>query len=430
MTRSATPRLAGYLAVALLGMLGGIAGGRPELVAVAAPAVALLVAGLAGAPDVEVDWDAGLDRPAVLEGETVELTLTVRASGRVRRLDIAAALPAPLVAVGVQAPAGAGNAVVRLAAGQTAAVGVRLRCDRWGAYRLGGARLHAEGPLAVTAADASPPSSVTLKVFPRPPALRRLLEPAETRLHAGDVVSRQAGEGVEFSGLRPYVPGDDRRWVNWRLSARSPELWVTTRHPERSSDVVLLLDTFAEARDAGGAATLDLAVRAAAAIADAHLSRRDRVGLLAFGGTLQWLQAGMGDRQRYRLLDSLLGAGVRGGGLGAPLDAVPPGVLPPQALVVALTPLLDERMSALLADLRARRFDVAVVEVEPEPFLPPPATATAQLARRVWRLQRAESRRLLAAAGVPVVGWHRDRPLAGPLAEVIAFRRRALAVRR
>ena len=52
--------------------------------------------------------------------------------------------------------------------------------------------------------------------------------------------------------------------VNWRASARRGELWVNESHPERNTDVILFVDSFAEAR-LGDEGTLDLAVRATAA---------------------------------------------------------------------------------------------------------------------------------------------------------------------
>ena len=77
------------------------------------------------------------------------------------------------------------------------------------------------------------------------------------------------------------------------------------QHPEQSADVVLFLDTFAEAEQAGEG-TLDAAVRAAAALASAYLARRDRVAVVGFGGVLHWLTPGSGTRQLYRIVDTLL----------------------------------------------------------------------------------------------------------------------------
>ena len=80
-------------------------------------------------------------------------------------------------------------------------------------------------------------------------------------------------------------------------------------HPERNTDVVIFLDTFVEARreDAG---TLDLAVRAAATLAERYLAHRDRVGLVVFGGILNWLTPATGIVQRYRIVDALLDAEI------------------------------------------------------------------------------------------------------------------------
>ena len=87
-----------------------------------------------------------------------------------------------------------------------------------------------------------------LKVYPGGETLQHLLRPLETQAFAGSQVARTRGEGIEFADLRPFMTGDRVRRVNWRATARRGEPWVNEIHPERSADVVLFLDTFAEAR--------------------------------------------------------------------------------------------------------------------------------------------------------------------------------------
>jgi len=70
------------------------------------------------------------------------------------------------------------------------------------------------------------------------------------------------------------------------------------------------------------------------------------------------------------------------------VDVLPPRTLPPHALVVALSPLLDERSMRALADLRGRGFDLAVVDVSPLPFVSLPPGSTDALAYRFWPLWR------------------------------------------
>ena len=64
---------------------------------------------------------------------------------------------------------------------------------------------------------------------------------------------------------------------------------------------------------------------------------------------------------------------------------IPARTLPPKALVIGLTPLLDERAVGALLDLRARGFDLAIVDVSPVPFAAAGADEAERLAHRLWR---------------------------------------------
>ena len=233
---------------------------------------------------------------------------------------------------------------------------------------------------------------------------------------------------MEFADLRLFAPGDRVRSINWRASARRDELVVNERHPERNADVILFLDTFADARS-GGRSTLDLAVRATATLAARYLERRDRVGLVSFGGVLRWLTPGMGTTQRYRIVDALLESEIVFNYAWKDVDVIPARVLPPQALVVAVTPLLDDRAVEALADLRARRYDLAIVEVSPVSFAEPGESEADELAHRLWVLRRDEIRARYERLGVAVASWTDDAPLDAVLEGVRAFRRHAQIAR-
>ena len=103
--------------------------------------------------------------------------------------------------------------------------------------------------------------------------------------------------------------------------------------------------------------------------------------------------------------------------------------MPPRALVIALSPLLDERAIGALMDLRARGFDLAVLEVSPFPFIEEDVSETGQLALRLWRLRRDALRSRYAALGVAIVEWHEGVPIAAVIEEVRGFRRHARVVR-
>src|SRR5215475_2690378 len=186
------------------------------------------------------------------------------------------------------------------------------------------------------------------------------------------------GEGLEPGGIRPFTSGDRVRHINWRASLRVGRLHVTEYHEERNADVVLLLDTYAEAGGPAGT-TLDATVRAAAALAASYLARRDRVGLVELGGQLRWIRPTSGRSHLESVLQALLPADVMFTYVVRHLDVVPPRILPPRALVVAISPLLDVRFGNALKDLAARRFDIVVLAISPgewtrRAFVPSPVT--------------------------------------------------------
>jgi uncharacterized protein (DUF58 family) len=249
-----------------------------------------------------------------------------------------------------------------------------------------------------------------LRVYPN--VERPLVRPVPRRpqLSVGGDVARIKGEGIEYADIREYVAGDRVRRVNWRMTARRGRPYVNEHHPERNADVVLFVDSFGD--DGGWAfGPLDQAVRAAAALADMYLQRRDRVGVIGFGGVLRWVLPGAGAAQTYRILDSLIDTRIVASAAWRGVEVIPARTLPPGAMVLALSPLVDERTLAALTNLRARGFDLAVVEISPESYLPPAHSPTELLARRLWRLHREHVRSGLAGLGVQVVTWRSDERL-------------------
>jgi uncharacterized protein (DUF58 family) len=423
MTRSPTPKLGAYIGLSAAGLIAALAAGRPELVALAAPFVAIVAVGLARAREPKLRAWVTTDRDRLLEGERLRVEVELESSIEIGRLDVLLDLPDGLELLEGQNPV-----ALELGARDRRTLELELSCAHWGGYALGELVLRAHAGLGLVRYEERVDRTQPVKVYPGGEAVRTLLRPSETQLFVGAHVSRTKGDGIEFADLRAFVPGDQARRVNWRASARRGELWVNESHPERSADVVLFLDTFAEAR-LGRESTIDPAVRATAALATHYLAEKDRVGLVSFGGVLKWLTAASGATQIYRIVDSLLDTEIFLSYAWKELDIIPPRTLPPRALVVALSPLIDERSAHALFDLRRRGFDLAVIEVSPLPFATPGTLDIDRLAYRIWRLRREALRSRYAAVGVPVVEWSEGGSLAAALEEVKAFRRGARIVR-
>jgi uncharacterized protein (DUF58 family) len=416
LTRYRSPRLLLYSVIFSGGVIVSLVLGRPDPLVLTLPfLVVLAAAAITARTRPELELRITLDRAKALEGEEVEIDIEV--ATKRGYFEVGFVLE-PAAGIDVIDPLEA----VLVNVGSPATIRGRIRCRRWGAYRLGGGRLQARDPLSAFMFQSVVQPTIDLRVYPRPERLRSLLHPHSLRPRFGSLVSRAAGAGLEFADIREFGPGDQRRHVNWKATARRGRIHVNLFHPEWSSDVVLLVDTFAEVTG-DTRSSLELAVSAATSAGIEFLRRRDRVGLLTVGGTIQWLLPGMGVRQLYRIVDSLMQTKLAFSYAWPKADAIPPRVIPPGALLVALTPLVDRRMSVILLDLKARGHDIAVVEISADALLPASPNHRDRLARRLWSLHRSAIRYRFQQAGLPISVWELDRPLQIPFMELQKFRR-------
>ncbi len=417
MTARPSPRLLAYVTLVALLLVGSLVLARPALVALAAPFALWLVVGaaLVERPLVVADVELHDERP--VEGEILRIDCELVVQGRVEGLHADLDLPAGLE------PVGRGSSIRLLPKeAEPARVTFEARPARWGVYRL--------PPLNVTAADqfalfrfsGSAGAAQRVRVYPRWERVRQLVPPLRTQVYAGNRTARQHGEGLEFADIRSFLPGDRVRRINWRVTARTGAPFVNDFSLERNSDVILFVDSFSE-MGVGRDSLLAVAVRAATAIADGHLRERDRVGVIGFGGLLRWLLPGMGSQHLYRVVETLLDTEVVASYAWRAIDVIPPRVLPPQATVVALSPLLDPRSVGALADLQHRGFDLLVVEIAAESLLGPAARQVDPLAIRFWSMLRQARRRRLQMTGIAVVQWEPGEPLEPVLAQAREYRR-------
>ena len=102
-------------------------------------------------------------------------------------------------------------------------------------------------------------------------------------------------------------------------------------------------------------------------------------------------------------------------------------MIPSKALVLVLSPLLEDAVVRTVLELRGRGFDVAVVEIPPLPYLEVKGE-NAKLAVRLLRLERDLLRSRLRSRGIAVVEWSEDGSLEGAIRAMEEFRRRARVV--
>jgi uncharacterized protein (DUF58 family) len=375
---------------------------RPEFAGLAAPPLLLLAAGRGQRRPPRISLQARPSTRRAFEGELVAIDLAVEGQGDSR----------------VQWTLHPGREIEP--AGATTAEGPQVRFtfspQRWGRRQIGTMDMVlrdrwrlAEGHLTL--------DLPALDCYPAPAQQRTQVVLSRLPNRLGEHAARSFGEGIEFAGVREYVPGDRQRSINWPASTRRGRLQVNTFAAERSQDVVLLVDGTSDVGEPGSSA-VDLALRGAAAAARAYLDARDRVGVITFHwGAVGWLVPGLGRRQVYRIIDAML-ASERGGAgpaYGTSMRRLPRAALPPGALVVVFSPLLDQRFVETLRDMRERGFTMLVVDVlNADPPVRP--RSTDRMARRIWRMEQEAIRFSLRELGIPVVHWDGIQSLDLPLA--------------
>ncbi|HTK90579.1 MAG TPA: DUF58 domain-containing protein [Verrucomicrobiae bacterium] len=394
-------------------LLLGVLGGRAELIVAAVPLVVALAAGRRPRP-AAADWQVArhVSRDRLVEGERVTVTVTLRASGRREVVELYQPLPPH-----VRLAEGRHHAFVVAGEHREVRWSFELSCAGRQRLRLGDLHLRRWEPLGLAAAESVDHAISDVSVYPHVTPLRRPPSPARTQTYVGHHVSPAQGEGIEPGDIRPFVPGDQVRHVNWRATLRLGALHVTQHHRERNADVVLLLDTLADVGPPGDSA-VDRAVRGAASLAAAYLARKDRVGLIEYGGILRQVRPAAGRAHWERLLDTLARASVVFTYVARDLERIPPRVLPPQALVIALSPLLDGRFLGAATDLAARGFDLLLVAVSPIAAARALAGggAVTDLAARLWALERRAELDQLRARGLTIIDWDGVEPLEAALA--------------
>lgn len=98
--------------------------------------------------------------------------------------------------------------------------------------------------------------------------------------------SRKAGSGIEFADHREYAPGDDFRYLDWNLYARSGRLLLRLFEEEEDLLVHLLIDS-SRSMVFGAPPKLEYAKRLVAALAYLALANLDRVSVVSFAPDLE-----------------------------------------------------------------------------------------------------------------------------------------------
>ena len=174
------------------------------------------------------------------------------------------------------------------------------------------------------------------------------------------------GFSVEFAEHRPYQPGDELRYLDWRMLARSDRLFVKQYEEETNLRSMIVLDV-SRSMDWAGAerrlTKLEYAKRLVAALALVLLRQRDATGLIGFDEEIRAVIRARARPQHWWTLLSAVAQLEAGRGTAAePALRRVTGLLRRRGLVIFVSDLLLDRDLALilLQYLRHRGHQVVV----------------------------------------------------------------------
>lgn len=379
-----------------------------DTAAIGAPFLAALALSLAdGWWPVVTPISVAVSSNRVVEGDELEFTFTLKADRRTHA-DIEVQLPGTFEAT-------TQTRMVEIVDDEIE-MRVRAKAVRWGASGPEWIVIITRDRFGVSERIMRCPVEISVRVHPPAEFLSTLIPLYRERPVTGEHRSRAKGAGSEFAEVRPYRYGDSIRMIHPQLTARRGTPMVIERHPDRSSTMVLLIDS-AQDLGVGLETTLRWTVTAAMALGARHLQAQDRIGLLDVGHQLRWVPARLGRRHLHTVVDALLATEVHArqpqSEQGAHLDL--PANLPSSATIITISPLLSEGTLSLLVALRGRGHEILVIK----PTVPDPVDDVSPLARRIFNVGNRLNEQWLRHRGAMIIPWAANESLQHILSRVI-----------
>jgi uncharacterized protein (DUF58 family) len=315
-------------------------------------------------------------------GDRLRVTYTLRNTGRLIKPWLEIHNPTTL-------PGGLPGRALSLRGRQERSWLVRTPLVRRGHFRIEPLQIRTGDPFGFFEASASVGQGITLVVYPRIDALPMWRLPPANIEGAHAQPERTLQTTPLATTVRPYAPGDSMNRIHWRTTARTGEIQVKEFDLEQTADAWIFMDL--DAANEGGTgddSTTEVAVRAAASIADKALEENRAVGLTVNAHRLTVVPADRGARQRLKILQLL--AAVEADGRTPLSEALVTGVnrLRRGMTAIVVTSSQDASFVRPLATLRTRGISAVVVLLDLAQFEPAQDEAAAEAQRQRTRAVR------------------------------------------
>jgi uncharacterized protein (DUF58 family) len=296
-------------------------------------------------------------------GDRLRVTYTLRNTSRVPKFWLEVHNPTSL-------PAGLPGRAISLGPRSERSWLVRTPLTRRGHFRVEPLQIRTGDPFGFFESSAAVGTGVTVVVYPRIEALPLWRLPAANVDGSHATPERTLQASPLATTVRPWAPGDAFNRIHWKSTARHGDIQVKEFDLEQTADAWIVLDLDRAGQiGRGDESTVEVAVRAAASIADKAIQENRAVGLTVNAHRLAQLPPDRGGRQHLKIMQLL--AAVDGDGtspLAEALVATVPRIRRGMTAVV-VTPSLERDWVKPIAALRARGVGCVVVSFDIADFV-------------------------------------------------------------
>ena len=281
-------------------------------------------------------------------GDKLKVTYTLRNTSRLPKFWLEIHNPTSL-------PGGLPGRAITLAGSTERSWLIRASLVRRGHFRIEPLQIQTGDPFGFFEASAAVGQPVSVIVYPRIDPLPLWRIPAAGIEGTRAAPERTLQTTALASTVRPWAPGDSFNRIHWKSTARHGEIQVKEFDLETTADAWIVLDLERSSQGGhGDESTVEVAVRAAASIADKALTENRSVGFTVNGHRMAILPADRGGRQHLKVMQLL--AAVDGDGT-TPLAEVlvaSASRLRRGMTAIVITSSLDTGWVRPLATLRSR----------------------------------------------------------------------------
>lgn len=241
-------------------------------------------------------------------------------------------------------------------------------CSRRGLFVLGPTKLQTGDPFGFFSVSLQYPSTMPLLVLPPIVPLPSIEIAPGGRTGDGRPRASALDRTVSAASVREYVPGDSKRWIHWRTTARRDNLYVRLFDGTPAGDwwILLDMDRHVQAGEEDDA-TDEHGIILAASLADQGIRLKHSVGLAAYGEELVWLPPAQGEGRRWEILRSLAMISRGSRPLAEVMTRIRPS-LGQHTSIIIITPSVDTAWVEALVPLMRRGAVPTVLMLDPASF--------------------------------------------------------------